>query len=297
MRNSPSLVGLALTALWLMLLSATLPAAADDPRQLPHFETPHYTVYSDLERRDAERFALHLERFHVVYTELLSSIPGKPRGRQDVYLFGSHDAYIDGLEVLGVQRSSAETSGGMFFRRADGGGLAAWIDARFMRRDEDGLRRTLQHEGFHQFAAAKSRVELPRWVNEGLAEYFEVVELEGRNFERGQVPAQSLAELRGARAEDRLIPFEDLLKLTGEQWWKNMGTPTGFVQYRQSWLTVHFLLHGHGGRYKKLLGEYLRLMAEGHESEAAFERAFKTGDVHRFGVAVAEYLDDLKASR
>ena len=33
--------------------------------------------------------------------------------------------------------------------------------------------RGLQHEGFHQFARIVLRVQLPPWVNEGLAEYFE----------------------------------------------------------------------------------------------------------------------------
>ena len=276
---------------------STVSAELPDVPGLASFESRSYEVHTDLDEARAVRYAQHLDKFFVVYSELLKSLPGEPRGRQKVYLFADQASYIRGLTALGIDRSSAENSGGMFFVNPRGSALAAWQNGVGAPAEAEMLR-VLQHEGFHQFAAAKGGAELPRWVNEGLAEYFEVAVLKGRRIRRGLVPPIRLAELKLAAAESRLIPFEELLQLDGERWFANMADRSsgrGYLQYLQSWLTVQYLLHGDGGRHRRRFGDFMKRIALGEPAGQAFRRAFEIEDVTPFGAAIDRYLDGLKA--
>jgi hypothetical protein len=67
------------------------------------------------------------------------------------------------------------------------------------------LVRTLQHEYVHAALDASVGVELPAWLNEGLAEYFEALSVGKRKVSRGELVLLVEAQDRGA-----LPPLEDL---------------------------------------------------------------------------------------
>ena len=54
----------------------------------------------------------------------------------------------------------------------------------------------IQHEGFHQFAAAVIGGDRPVWVNEGLAEYFGEAIFTGDGFIAGIIPQWRLKRIR-----------------------------------------------------------------------------------------------------
>ena len=264
--------------------------STDLEKPLYSFNTRYYTVHSNLDKKLAKRAALHLDRFHVVYRELLSSVPGKPEGRQRVFLFANHENYQLGLKRLGGDPAILKASGGMFWPGNGSANLAGFLYGGGERGFEQMIE-TLQHEGFHQFAYAKIGGELPHWVNEGLAGYFEIAELKGRRIKRGLLRRSWLSELQSAQRRGDLLPFDELLKLDHASWGRNMTSGSnGHLQYLQSWITTHFLLHGDGGRYKKRFGAYLRLLAEGSTSSEAFRAAFETDDTTSFGQAVDAFI-------
>src|SRR5208282_5455503 len=81
--------------------------------------------------------------------------------------------------------------------------LAAFLDGQ----GRDALRRTLQHEAFHQFASVAIGKNLPTWINEGLAQVFEEGIWTGDGFILGQVPPRRLRQLRKDMDGGTLVDF------------------------------------------------------------------------------------------
>jgi hypothetical protein len=74
----------------------------------------------------------------------------------------------------------------------------------------------LYHESFHAYAAnfayPPETGELPRWLNEGLAQLFETAILEAGELRVGHADPDRLARAQGLRKAGRLVPMNELLK-------------------------------------------------------------------------------------
>lgn len=153
------------------------------------------------------------------------------------------------------------------------------------------------HEAFHAFARtylweSKGPKELPRWLNEGMACYFETAATEGAILVHGAPNPPMLAIVREKTAVRALFPVQKILR----------GGPEEFIlvhpedaarrtqYYAQSWAMAHYLA-AHVSREQ--LEEYVGEMVSGKDSLAAFERLTgKTAD--EFEAALKAHLDALK---
>jgi hypothetical protein len=105
------------------------------------------------------------------------------------------------------------------------------------------LFRTLYHEAFHaylaNFAFPPSRGEVPRWLNEGLAQVFEEAYGDGEL----QVGRIEPARLEKAQATD-LVPLADLVKSTPAQFVVAHGQERQAADryYLTSWALAHYLM-------------------------------------------------------
>ncbi len=83
------------------------------------------------------------------------------------------------------------------------------------------LFRRLFHEAFHayllNFVYPKRAGELPRWLNEGLAQIFETAVFEVGELRIGHADRERLEAVRGALAKNTLLPVADLLRSRAEQ--------------------------------------------------------------------------------
>jgi hypothetical protein len=74
----------------------------------------------------------------------------------------------------------------------------------------------LYHESFHAYAAnyafPAASGELPRWLNEGMAQIFETAILEAGELRVGHADADRLARAQGLLKTGRLVPLTELLK-------------------------------------------------------------------------------------
>ncbi|HYG76994.1 MAG TPA: DUF1570 domain-containing protein [Planctomycetota bacterium] len=125
---------------------------------------------------------------------------------------------------------------------------------------------TLYHEGFHAFLdnflmpEGLSR-QVPRWLNEGLAQYFEVSRIEADRLILGQDSRERLALLRKFKNENALIPL-DKFATAGQSDYivheiSNLENST--KNYLQAWLVTNII--GEKGRLKKeVLQEYAKLL-------------------------------------
>jgi len=150
------------------LIAVLLVSAGTARAELRTSETEHYTLTTDLGRREARRVERFLEAMHATYREVFPHEPVRDAGRATVRVLAAradYDAYgRDDADVA----FNANWRG--YFAR-DRNELVSY-------RGEDmrELLSILSHEGFHQFAWAHMTPEdsavLPPWFEEGLAEYF-----------------------------------------------------------------------------------------------------------------------------
>ncbi|HEY2159459.1 MAG TPA: hypothetical protein VGH33_27785 [Isosphaeraceae bacterium] len=139
----------------------------------------------------------------------------------------------------------------------------------------DRLDEDIRHEATHALIHA-SVGSIPLWLDEGLAEHFEVADGSGMNREQ-------LARLP-ADLHDGWKP--NLQKLEGLQTVQQM-TPG---DYRESWAWVHYLLHGPGEGRGVLLG-YLGDLRKGGETQPLSRRL--AADRGQSEAALAKYLEGL----
>jgi len=107
---------------------------------------------------------------------------------------------------------------------------------------------TMYHEGFHAFAdgflfdEGLSR-HMPRWLNEGLAQHFELGRLEGNSFVLGAEDRARMAMLRQFKKENALAPLEDVLSNNPKDFLVHASSniENSARNYLQSWLLVQVL--------------------------------------------------------
>jgi hypothetical protein len=203
----------------------------------------------------------------------------------EVYLVHTQEKYLHlaGLTLAGT--------GGSFNPRRHL--LAAFLDGQ----GRDALRRTLQHEAFHQFASQAIGKTIPIWLNEGLAQIFEEGVWTGDGFQLGEVPPRRLRQLHRDIDEGALIDFSRLLGMAPGDWAANWRNPvTAATQYNQSWAMTHFLIYAAdeegGWKYRARLIQMLKLLRGGADADTAFRTAF-SGNIAGFHDRFMEYAQTL----
>ncbi|MEO1236118.1 MAG: DUF1570 domain-containing protein, partial [Planctomycetota bacterium] len=216
-----------------------------------------------------DQFARRFSRYS---SRLAGATENGRGGLMPLYLFRTQDEYLGFLASHGI---AAEGSGGLFFITHAVQGLATWTDGH----PRAQTFRTLQHEGFHQFAWHHLGPHLPTWMNEGLAQYFEDAVLLDHGMELGLGHPRRIARVREALDTRSALPMEELIALGSRQWSQAVRTNASRSEllYAQSWSVVYFLIHGDDARYLRPFEVYLRLLSDGEAHAEAFRTAFGVG--------------------
>jgi len=252
-----------------LLILALLPRRTT--AELRDFTTRYYTVHTDLDESLAGELGRRLDAMYDQYAQRLAVFKSPVElPRLDVSLFRYQKDY------MAFTHWRLRNTGGVFV--AGQNRLAAYLEGQ----GRDQLRRTLQHEAFHQFAYNAISRDFPVWLNEGLAQFFEEGLWNGSGFLLGEVPPRRVLQLQADLKYDRLLDFSRLLPMTNEQWARRLSAnrDDGAAQYNQSWAMVHFLVMAHNSRgefiYRARLLDMLRFLHDGKSGDEAFEQAFGT---------------------
>jgi hypothetical protein len=114
----------------------------------------------------------------------------------------------------------------------------------------------LYHEGCHAFIDnflfdGKLNESVPRWLHEGLAQYFECARMEGDRFILGQEDRRKITFLRKCRKANTLVPPEQVIDGKAEDY--HIKDPSDIehshMYYLESWSLVHLL--GEKGRLNR----------------------------------------------
>jgi len=255
-----------LIRLLIVLILLPLPhiARAQDLRV---FQTNHYRIHTDLDQELSDDLATRLEGMYAEYARRLADFPRPADSRPlEVYLVHDQQKY---LHLAGITLAG---TGGAF--NASRHLLAAFLDGQ----GRDSLRRTLQHEAFHQFAADAIGPSLPIWLNEGLAQVFEEGIWDGHGFLLGQIPPRRVRELMKMIHENTLIEFTSMLTMSPAHWSAGWHDPDiSSRRYNQAWAMTHFLIYAADStgrpKYRDRLLQMLKLIHNGEDGDAAFRQA------------------------
>ncbi|MEM6394318.1 MAG: DUF1570 domain-containing protein [Planctomycetota bacterium] len=274
-----------------LLLTAWLAQTTTaQPVDLRTVKSRAYTIHTNLSNAELKPYAQHMDQVYAAFSRRFADFRARTKRQPDLYLFATQRDYVQHMATLGI---NASASGGMFFYRGSESGLATFTDDVPM----DFTLETLQHEGFHQFAFSHIGTDLPLWVNEGLAVYFEQAIMVRGKLKLGVAEPRRIQIMRDAINNNQAMRFNDLINITSQQWHSNMlsGHPHGRLQYTQSWSVVHFLIHGDNGKYRRAFQRYLSLISNGRTSQTAFAEAFGTNDTDGFARRWRQYtLEELE---
>ncbi len=132
--------------------------------------------------------------------------------------------------------------------------------------------RTVIFHEFTHYILHRNLHDMPRWLDEGLSEYYSTLKIETNRIVIGSAPSDRLKVLRRAS----LLPLERMLSPQGAvRIFQNETDTERF--YAQSWALVHYLSLGNHGKRRNALGDYIVALQRGLSIEQAFQSAFACG--------------------
>jgi len=144
--------------------------------------------------------------------------------------------------------------------------------------------RVIYHEYVHKLMS-DNFASMPPWFQEGFAECFSALEIEGRDkkLRLGRAIGEHVALLN----ERRFLPLEQLFAITNESKEYNEEEKQGLF-YAESWALVHYMMLGPTDRVNKFF-EFLGGLNKGTPPAAVFERVFQT-DLSTFQKTFEAYI-------
>jgi hypothetical protein len=134
---------------------------------------------------------------------------------------------------------------------------------------------TLFHEGFHAFVAnylfeRSDTVEVPRWINEGMAMYFEMSVVEAGELIHGGLQKELLKTLQEKAKGGGLVPLRKVLLGGPEQFLvtHEKEGDRSTLYYAESWALAHYLT---GRVAREALEKYVADVLKGAAKDKAFE--------------------------
>jgi hypothetical protein len=164
------------------------------------------------------------------------------------------------------------------------------------------LFRRLYHESFHAYLAAfvtaGDRAEMPRWLNEGLAQLFETASIEGDEVRVARPDPERLKRARAALAAGELVPLKDLLRSGPKQFVVAHASDkeTSDRYYLTSWALAYYLAFEGKILTSKKLDDYCRATHAKEDPLEAFAAlaGVKTDELPRFEEKFREYIQKLR---
>jgi hypothetical protein len=154
---------------------------------------------------------------------------------------------------------------------------------------EPNLWRVLAHEGFHQFIGYELGLQIPTWLNEGTAQYFETSSITGSHFNVGQISRNKLLYAQALILNKKAPPLAQLVTWDQATFYANAN-----VAYPMSWALVYYLLNSNNDRYEQSrFRRYLQDLKFGNDSFRSLQREFGS-DVNRWQADFEDYILHLK---
>lgn len=158
---------------------------------------------------------------------------------------------------------------------------------------------TLYHEAFHAYLAgfvypAKAG-EMPRWLNEGLAQIFETALIDAGQLRIGHADAARLARAKEAAKKGELVAVADLLRSGPKQFaLSHIGDrQVSDRHYLSSWAVAMYLTFERRLLGSDSLDRYVQSLQDGADARTAFEELVGQ-PLPQFETDLRKYLHQLQ---
>jgi hypothetical protein len=134
----------------------------------------------------------------------------------------------------------------------------------------DNLWQVLAHEGFHQFLGYELGQQIPLWLNEGMAQYFETSYVANGRLHTGIISKPKLRAAQYLVYTRQAPPLSDLLQMDRATFYGNAQ-----VAYPMSWALVYYLMNRDGADFRSSnFRRYLQDLKFRGDDLASFQRRF-----------------------
>lgn len=234
----------------------------------------HFTFEGDVGDKELRRLALHLEQFRAVLGIRFPSAKLVTPAPLTVVVLG-HSSDIKTVAPLfqGKPIDVAGFAGSSQF----GPGIVICVE----RRDRG---YAIAYHEYTHLVVANLTIDLPAWLNEGLAEFYSTFEMteDGRRATLGAPVSEGEVGL----VQRGLLPMSELLAADHQSRLYNVSVDRNLF-YAQSWALVHYLTYGNPARAREF-EVYVRKLSAGVPAQAAFNEAFSNAD--KLETELAGYL-------
>lgn len=235
-------------------------------------ESRHFVVLSDGDEQTLRDYTAKLEKFDAFLRRVTGTASDASPTRVTIYLLSGPG------ELSQVMPKRPFTLAGFYYSSPDG--IYAFADRSGDPRGWYAASDVIFHEYVHHFFAQYFPGYYPRWVNEGLADYYGATKFDHGKIQVGVASPERYVPLR----RNPWMPIRELITRRASI----TDAPDAEMFYPESWLAVHYLLRDPAR--KGQLSAYVEAVRHGEPDETAFERCFKT-DFARFELDLQSYLN------
>jgi tetratricopeptide (TPR) repeat protein len=245
-------------AIFCLLLLAPL-SAASAKDNWTSVRTKNFFLVGNASDKEMRRVATRLEQFRDVLGRLLNRANLTSSTPTTVVVFKNRSSY---------QPFAPPNSAGYFLAGPDLNYIALTAEGN---PNDPHPFSTIFHEYVH-FLIKNNLKDVPIWFNEGLAEYYSVLEVQDddRKVQLGLPISEHLYALR----EQKLLPLKTLFSVDHDSPYYNEKNKKS-VFYAQSWAVVHYLLLGNDAKRQPQFNAFLSLLLANNPIEEAFRQAFQ----------------------
>lgn len=223
----------------------------------------HYQVFAQSDAVMAQQVNGYMNAMLQLYSQYFSNWTIKDGARvvvfsnvEDFREYSRDAVGVSHRSLLGYCHLKTDEDGNTFYE------LVAYEHA--------GLWRVLAHEGFHQFIGYELGREVPIWLNEGMAQFFENSAVKKGRLESGTVDTNRLALAKALILARRAPAINELLAMDRTAFYGDAP-----VNYPMSWALVYYLMTREGSSYRaSQFRRYLQDLKLNRNDVASFRRRF-----------------------
>ncbi len=235
------------------------PTAAKD--KWTSVRSKNFQLVGNAGEKEIREVGLRLEQFREVVSHVFTNLRVKSPVPTTVFVFKDDESYRP-------FKPTANTAG--YFQA---GTEVNYITLKLLNdvhSDQDPF--TIIFHEYTHLLVRNTRGRVPLWLNEGLAEYYSTLSMNG---EQRVVIGRTIPRHVFVLHENRLLPLRTLFQVDQKSAYYSETEKQG-IFYAESWALVHYLMLGKHSERLDQIGKFLELLAEKTPAEQAFQQAFDT---------------------
>ncbi len=262
-----------------MLFATVVASAAPAAERWTEIRSPHFIVLTNSSEKNGRRIANQLEQMRSVFQKIFPAVTGDDDASMTVFALKDKKSFQE-LEPAAYLAKGQIDLAGYFMHAQEGNYILLRLDA-----PGEHPFAIVYHEYTH-YMLRKAEEWLPAWLDEGIAEFYQNTDIDGKEVRMGEPSAANINLLRN----NRLIPLTTLLQIDHSSPYYH-EQQKGNIFYAESWALTHYLLIKDSQNKTHRLEDYANFMMQGQDSMTAAQSAF--GDLAKLNSALEAYVHQL----